>query len=87
MEQLKQEQELDPVTSIAKRCVISNGKIVGRLKRVQAQLRVVDDILTKSGRPIVPVTLRNYVISRVHNTGPFGIEKNVLDVERAFILA
>ena len=32
-------------------------------------------MLKKSGRPVVPAGLRNYVVSEIHNTGHFGVDK------------
>ena len=74
-EQLKVEEDSDPIINTAKKSVETGIKVVGRLKRVATQLRVIDGVLTKSGRPIVPATLRNYVIARVHDTAHFGTAK------------
>ena len=75
-EQLRHEQEVDPVIRAARECVTSHTKITeGRLKRVQSQLRVEDGVLTKSGRPVVPAPLRNFVTSHLHNTGHWGVDK------------
>ena len=71
MSQIKQGQSVDPVINKAMQCISNNEPIKqGRLKRVQTQLRIENDILTKSGRPVVPATLR-----RVHNEAYFGVEK------------
>ena len=74
--QLKEEQSKDDVISAATKCILGNKPITsGRLKRVQNQLRVENGVLQKSGRPVVPAALRNYVVSEIHNTGHFGVDK------------
>lgn len=75
LDQLKEEQNNDPVISIVKRCV-ENGEIIskGRLKRVQKQLRIENEILTKSGRFVIPASLRVHVLNKVH-VHHFGVEK------------
>ena len=74
--QLKQEQDNDPVIGPAKRLIL-NGDVVssGRLNRVSNQLRVEDNILTKSGRPVLPAPLRRLVVSKYHEYAHFGTEK------------
>ena len=86
LEQLLQEQDLDPVIRSAKNCVLSGVKITeGRLKRVQSQLRVEDGILSKSGRPVIPAPLRRFVTSHLHETGHYGIDRTyALLVERFY---
>ena len=84
-EQLKTEQNADVVIRTAKECVLKNEKItVGRLKRVQAQLRVEDGILTKSGRPIVPAPLRSFVTSHIHDVGHWSTEKTYALLKERF---
>ena len=74
--QIKMEQSNNPVISAARKCIESNTPIKeGQLKRVSKQLRIENDVLTKNGRPIIPPSLRNYVVSQFHRTGHFGIEK------------
>ena len=75
-QQMKLEQDNDPVIKLAKTS-IREGDVIkeGRLKRVQQQLRVENDILTKSGRPVVPSALRKYIVERVHKVAHFGIDK------------
>ena len=76
IDQLKEEQSKDPCIRSAKDAVRTGTKIVGgRLKRVQRQLRVADGILTKSGRPILPLSLRKTIVSEYHNLGHFGTDK------------
>ena len=83
--QLRQEQNTDPLISRAKRLVAA-GEIIlqGRLKRVQNQLRVEDDVLTKSGRPIVPASLRRFVLSEIHNVAHFGTDKTYALIKERF---
>ena len=84
-EQLLVEQDADPVISVAKDCVLRNEKIsVGRLKRVQAQLRIEDGLLTKSGRPVVAAPLRNFVTSHLHEIGHWGPEKTYALLKERF---
>ena len=84
-EQLEYEQDADPVIRRAKECVLNGEKISkGRLKRVQAQLRMEKNILTKSGRPVVPAPLRSYVPSQLHNTGHWGTDKTYALLQERF---
>ena len=74
--QLKEEQSKDPLISDATICVLNGEKISkGKLKRVQLQLRVCDSILTKSGRPIIPPSLRKLIVTEYHNIAHFGTDK------------
>ena len=57
---------------------------IGRLKRVQKQLRMENGLLTKSGRPVVPPTLRNYIVTKLHNIAHFGCEKLYEQLTRRF---
>ena len=76
LEQLRDEQSKDDVISVAMRCIESDRRIEkGRLKRVQNQLRIENGVLRKSGRPVVPASLRHFVVSELHNTGHFGVDK------------
>ena len=75
-DQLKNEQDIDPVISIVKRAVEGGEKISqGRLKRVQKQLRVEDGVLLKSGRPVVPASIRRVVLNEIHDSHHFGVDK------------
>ena len=47
----------------------------GRLKRVRKQLRVENDMLTKSGRPVLPHSPRKFVVAEIHNIAHYGIKK------------
>ena len=73
---LKQEQDNDPVIGPAKRLIL-NGDVVssGQLKCVSNQLRVEENILTKSGHPVLPAPLRCLVFSKYHEYAHFGTEK------------
>ncbi len=74
--QLKEEQSRDPSISDATKCVLNGEKISkGKLKRVQLQLRVCDGVLTKSGRPIIPPSLRKLIVTEYHNIAHFGTDK------------
>ena len=75
-DQLVQEQNNDPVIGPAKRLIANESTVTeGRLKRVSNQLRIEDDVLTKSGRPVLPASLRRLVVSKFHEIGHFGTEK------------
>ena len=66
LEQLRMEQNSDPVISKAKQIVLQGGVIEkGRLKRVQKQLHIENDLLTKSGRPILPLHYGNSLFTNL----------------------
>jgi len=74
--QLLEEQLKDPIISNTIDCIqrsqpLSNGKY----KRVQLQLRLVDGLLTKSGRPVIPPSLRKLIVTEMHNVAHFGTDK------------
>ena len=76
IEQLRTEQNEDPVILKAKQIVSEGGLIEkGCLKRVQKQLRVENDLLTKSGHPVLPASLRKFVVNEFHRTAHFGPDK------------
>ena len=75
IDQLKNEQDSDPVISVVKRAIEQGAPIVqGRLKRVQKQLRVESGLLVKSNRPVVPATFRDFVLAEIHNDNHFGVD-------------
>lgn len=47
----------------------------GKLKRVQKQLRVENGVLNKSGRPVVPASLRKVIVSTFHNVAHLGTDR------------
>ena len=74
--QITEEQDADPIVSVAKKCVQSGNLVArGQLKRVQKQLRIVNGALTKSGRLVVPLSLRVVVLAKVHDVAHFGVDK------------
>ena len=84
-DQLREEQAKDDVIAAAVKCILQDKPITsGRLKRVQNQLRVEEGLLKKSGRPVVPAALRSYILSEIHNTGHFGVEKTYGLLQRRF---
>ena len=84
-EQLKTEQETDPIIHAAIESVSKGVKITaGRLKRVQSQLRVEDGLLTKSGRPVVPATLRKFITSHIHEISHWGVGKTYALLKERF---
>ena len=46
-----------------------------RYSRVCNQLRIQDDLRTKSGRPIIPPPLRKFVVEKFHDSTHLGSEK------------
>jgi len=75
-EQLKEAQSKDPVVHNAKLCIIEGNPIPqGPLRRVQRQLRIDDDILTKSGRPVLPQSQRKLIVSEYHNFAHLGTNR------------
>ncbi len=76
IEQLQTEQTADPLISQTIHLILQGQRITkGRYKRIQNQLRLENDILTKSGRPVVPASLRKMILSEIHCTAHFGIDK------------
>ena len=76
VDQLKEEQAKDPYTQSTKDVIQSSRKVtIGQLKRVQHQLRIIDDVLSKSGQPVLPPTLRKLVVTEYHNISHFGTDK------------
>ena len=76
LDQLKEEQTKDPYICSAKGAIQSGTKVtVGRLKRVQHQLRIIDGVLTKSGRPVLLPALRKLIVAEYHNISHFGTDK------------
>lgn len=75
-EQLTSEQDNDIVISFAKEEIAGGRQISkGQLKRISKQLRIENNILTKSGRPVVPPNMRKFVITEYHKDGHFSSEK------------
>ena len=73
---MRMEQDKDIVISGAKNEIIQGYKVSsGQLKSVSKLLRVEDRILTKSGRPVVPPSMRKCVITEYHNKGHGASEK------------
>ena len=74
--QINEEQEQDPIVGSAKKCVADGTPLAkGRLKRVQKQLRIEKNILTKSGRLVIPASLRTHILEKVHGVAHFGVDK------------
>ena len=75
-QQLRKEQDSDTVIATAKNN-IRNGLEISQsqLKRVCKQLRIEDGILTKNGRPVVPPSMRNFIVKEIHKLGHYGLEK------------
>ena len=79
-EQLRTSQAEDVVVRRAIEDLSTFGHVkAGRLKRVSRQLRIEGDILTKSGRPVIPSSMYEYVVNEFHRGGDakshFGVEK------------
>ena len=85
MARLQEEQQAYVIIATTIREVEHGEPItVGRLKRVQKRLRMENGLLTKSGKPVVPPTLRNYVVTKLHNIADFGCEKLYEQLKRRF---
>ena len=70
--QLLDGQNKDPVIKDVKDSMSKNAKIRNsRYYRVRNQLRIENDLLVKSGRPVTPPSLQKFVIGKMH----FGCEK------------
>ena len=84
--QLFQEQNADPIIiSIAIDQVANNQRILaGRLKRVQKQLRIENNVLTKSGRPVIPPSMRKFITCQIHGTGHLGTDKTYSFLKQQF---
>jgi len=80
VEKLKHDQGTEPMISATMK-LIQNGEDIfeGRLKHVRYQLRMEDDLLTKSDRPLVPASMRKFVVGKIHNT-------NHLDTDKAYAI-
>ena len=86
--QTRSEQYSDPIVSMAKHLTSNSSEITtGCLKRVQKQLRVENDILTKSGRPVLPLSLRKFVVVEIHNECIFWHQKDIQLIKGSFLLA
>ena len=83
--QIREEQNADSVIKFAKQCVENEKKMDhGRLKRVQKQLRIENGILMKSGRYVVPFSLRTFILEKVHNVAHFGVDKTYAILKERF---
>ena len=83
--QLRQEQRSDPTILDAMEKTMNGTKIQnGRLRHVQRQLRVENDLLTKNGRTVVPPSLRKFVLEQLHEGGHVGAEKLYERIQKRF---
>ena len=83
--QLRQEQSQDAVISGAIKKVAEGVKIEeGRFRHVRTQLRVEDGILVKSGRTVIPASLRKFVLQEFPTTGHIRNEKLYSRIQRRF---
>ena len=83
--QLKNEQLKDPVMCEVRKEVENGNKITeGKFKRINKQLRIENGLLTKSGRPIIPPSLRKFVTESFHDIAHFGAEKIYDLIKRRF---
>ena len=68
-EKIKEEQKKDFAISYALKQIADEGLAKkGCFKKIKNQLRVQDDLLTKSGRVIIPRTLRKYLTQIYHDS-------------------
>ena len=74
--QLQTAQAEDPIVSRVIQFIRQNQCIrQGRYKRIQNQLRIENDVLSKSGRPVGPLSLRTFVLSEIYDTAHFGVDQ------------
>ena len=74
--QLKEEQQKDStIVACMKQLSTGTNVLHGRLKWVQKQLRIQEGLLTKSGRPVIPPSLRKLVVAEYHNMAHLGIDR------------
>ena len=88
--QLQQEQLLDSFIKNALQHTHNNSQIAnGRLKRIQKHLCIENGVLAKSGCPVVPPSLRQFVVSEYHNVAHFATDKiySLLKERLQFILS
>ena len=70
------QQSLDPLIKNSMHNIANNQPFnSGRLKRVQQQLRIENDILLKSGRPVLPSSLRKTIVAEYCDIAHFGTDK------------
>ena len=84
-QQLRDEQNADDVISATK-LYIENDELIpqGRFRRVQKQLRIENGILTKAGRPIIPPSMRKYVVEQFHSISHAGVDKMYALLQQKF---
>ena len=88
-ERVRVAQNEDDVVRRAKED-LSKSRMVkaGRLKQVTKQLRVENDILTKSGRPVIPSSMQQMLVEEYHHLGHvkshFGVEKTYHHLKSRF---
>ena len=83
--QLQAEQHCDPVVGPVKR-LVSEGQTIqqGLLKKVANQLRIESNVLTKSGRPVLPASMCHFVTLSIHETAHFGTNKTYVLLKERF---
>ena len=87
-DQTRGEQCSDPTVSMAKHLTSNSLEITtGCLKRVQKQLRVENDMLTKSGWPVLPPSLCKFVVAEIHNECTFWHQEDIQLIKGSFLLA
>ena len=85
VQQLRNEQEKFLPIASTKRSVEEGVPVEeGQLKRIRKQLRIENGILTKSGRPIVPPSMRRYVYDKYHQMNHFATEKMYQLLQKRF---
>ena len=75
MHQVSKEQDEDDNILAAKENVTKSLPVKGQFKRVRNQLRIEKEILTKSGRPIIPRSMRSFVFEQYRKSCHFEINK------------
>ena len=70
-DELRSAQDNDVTISAANQHISLNETVAGQVRRVTRQLRIEEDILTKSGRSALPPPMRKYFYSRVSEIRTF----------------
>ena len=75
-DQVRNEQDSDiSIADVKQKIKHGENITTGRFKRVQKQLRIEDGILTKSGRHVIPASMRKFVTQTYHSIAHLSIDK------------
>ena len=75
-DQVRNEQDSDiSIADVKQKIKHGENITTGRFKRVQKQLRIEDGILTRSGRHVIPASMRKFVTQTYHSIAHLSIDK------------